>query len=250
MITNEEPTNEADQLPQASETEGNQSASDITNESVLSSTTEEDEAAPYISIKKFSIADEAKVRNPGHVHTKLFTVCCWLFALFQVMNDHESLSQEKDSEEGSAPSLSFVSLRNKPHRAYCTIVESAQHQTLFCPLRAESDVPDRSPVTMFAKRSSDKAVMQPAQKRPKVKLPWISFQLPSAYMALGNKACIAIKVMLESMGFEIPSTPRIARDERGNLKLAPRRIHGLLRECDAGQVAQVVALHTRHASHV
>eukprot|EP00965_Chrysotila_dentata_P200929 6180268-Pleurochrysis_carterae.AAC.4 len=87
--------------------------------------------------------------------------------------------------------------------------------TLFPP---NSDVPDRSPVTMFAKRASDKAVTQSAQKGPKVKLPWISFKLPSAYMALGNKACVATKVILESMGFEIPSIPRIARDERGNLK--------------------------------
>uniref|UniRef100_A0A7S4BVB2 Uncharacterized protein n=1 Tax=Chrysotila carterae TaxID=13221 RepID=A0A7S4BVB2_CHRCT len=70
---------------------------------------------------------------------------------------------------------------------------------------------------MFAKRASEKAVMQPAQKGPKVKLPWISFQLSSAFMGMGSKACVATKVMLESMGFEIPSIPRIARDNRGNL---------------------------------
>eukprot|EP00965_Chrysotila_dentata_P066077 2187746-Pleurochrysis_carterae.AAC.1 len=60
--------------------------------------------------------------------------------------------------------------------------------------------------------------MQSTQKGPKVKLPWISFQLPPAYMALANKECVATKGMLESMGFEIPSTPGIARDKRGNLK--------------------------------
>uniref|UniRef100_A0A7S4BVQ8 Uncharacterized protein n=1 Tax=Chrysotila carterae TaxID=13221 RepID=A0A7S4BVQ8_CHRCT len=82
---------------------------------------------------------------------------------------------------------------------------------------ATCEVSDRSPVTMFAKRASEKAVMQPAQKGPKVKLPWISFQLSSAFMGLGSKACVATKVMLESLGFEIPSVPRIARDKRGNL---------------------------------
>eukprot|EP00965_Chrysotila_dentata_P200928 6180268-Pleurochrysis_carterae.AAC.3 len=133
--TNEESTNEADHLPEVSETEGDQLASDTTKESVPSSTTEGDEAVPYVSVKKFSIADEAKVRNPRLAHTKIITVCFWLFAFCQAMNDHESPSQERDSEEGFAPSFSFVSLRNKPnHSAYCTTVEFAQRQTLFCPL--------------------------------------------------------------------------------------------------------------------
>eukprot|EP00965_Chrysotila_dentata_P076954 2540513-Pleurochrysis_carterae.AAC.1 len=71
---------------------------------------------------------------------------------------------------------------------------------------------------MFAKRASEKAIMQSAQKGPKVKLPWISFQLSSGFLGLGSKACVATKVMLESLGFEIPSIPRIARDERGNYR--------------------------------
>eukprot|EP00965_Chrysotila_dentata_P001247 40795-Pleurochrysis_carterae.AAC.1 len=50
------------------------------------------------------------------------------------MHACDFLSQEKDFEEGPAPSFSFVSLRNKPnHRAYCTDVEPAQLQRLFCP---------------------------------------------------------------------------------------------------------------------
>eukprot|EP00965_Chrysotila_dentata_P044912 1492078-Pleurochrysis_carterae.AAC.1 len=92
--------------------------------------------------------------------------------------------------------------------------DSFEFLTLF---PTSSEVSDRSPVTMFAKRASEKAVMQPAQKGPKVKLPWISFQLSPAFMGLGSKACVATKVMLESVGFEIPSIPRIARDKRGNL---------------------------------
>mmetsp|Transcript_19877 Transcript_19877/g.42933 ORF Transcript_19877/g.42933 Transcript_19877/m.42933 type:complete len:677 (+) Transcript_19877:247-2277(+) len=321
-ITNEGASNEAEHFPQASEPEGIQLTSDNTRESVPPSTNEDEESAPYVSVKKFSIADEAKVRKNRPLHFRLLVFCVSLLSVAFTLNECDSPSQEREFEEGLAPSFSFVSQRNKPyHRAYCTKVEFTQRQIPFHPkptgdgngylynssctscysqvfkisLAKEdlprqkytdvpmivngiavrlgiapeaardtrgfgtsgnprngsllvvipphfwerldkalsdnesgfefftlfpptSDVPDRTPVTMYAKRASEKAVMQSAQKGPKVKLPWISFQLSSGFMGLGSKACVATKVMLESLGFEIPSIPRIARDERGNYK--------------------------------
>eukprot|EP00965_Chrysotila_dentata_P088599 2925907-Pleurochrysis_carterae.AAC.1 len=57
--------------------------------------------------------------------------------------------------------------------------------------------------------------MRGSQKNPKVKLPWISFEVTPSFLARPHKACVALQNNLESLGFTIPTTPRLSRDDRG-----------------------------------
>eukprot|EP00965_Chrysotila_dentata_P120049 3970977-Pleurochrysis_carterae.AAC.1 len=57
--------------------------------------------------------------------------------------------------------------------------------------------------------------MRGSQKNPKVKLPWISFEVTPSFLAKPHKACVALQNNLESLGFTIPTTPRLSRDDRG-----------------------------------
>eukprot|EP00965_Chrysotila_dentata_P143793 4751207-Pleurochrysis_carterae.AAC.1 len=82
-------------------------------------------------------------------------------------------------------------------------------------LPKDADCVDRTPVTFYARRASDNAIMRGSQKNPKPKLPWNSFEVPPLFLSMPHKACVALQNNLEALGFTIPSTPRLSRDERG-----------------------------------
>eukprot|EP00965_Chrysotila_dentata_P255483 6212239-Pleurochrysis_carterae.AAC.1 len=82
-------------------------------------------------------------------------------------------------------------------------------------LPKDAECVDRTPITFYARRASDNTIMRGSQKNPKPKLPWISFDVPPLFLSLPhNKACVALQNNLESLGFTIPATPRLSRDER------------------------------------
>eukprot|EP00965_Chrysotila_dentata_P070628 2335202-Pleurochrysis_carterae.AAC.1 len=82
-------------------------------------------------------------------------------------------------------------------------------------LPKDAECVDRTPITFYARRASDNTIMRGSQKNPKPKMPWISFDVPPLFLSMPHKACVAIQNNLESMGFTIPTTPRLSRDERG-----------------------------------